>query len=91
MRHYVATGQEVPTWSADWQRWHGDRPEGRLAHWCDDWDGLPIDEQCMEFMCCTCTWESPELTQLASVASQQMREEYERIAPEATAVGEVKP
>lgn len=69
---------KAPTWDEDWKRWHGDRPHGQLAHWCDDWDGLPIDEDCMEFMCCTCTWEDPAKGALATEASQRLREQYEQ-------------
>lgn len=27
---------------------------GKYSHWCLDWDGMPIDETCPEFECCTC-------------------------------------
>jgi hypothetical protein len=27
---------------------------GEYAHWCGDWDDLPIDETMGEFECCTC-------------------------------------
>lgn len=35
-------------------RFHGRYLKGRYAHWCEDWDELPIDETCMEFCACTC-------------------------------------
>ena len=25
---------------------------GKYAHWCIDWDDLPIDETCPEWPCC---------------------------------------
>jgi hypothetical protein len=25
---------------------------GKFAHWCNDWDGLPVDETCDEFTSC---------------------------------------
>lgn len=30
--------------------------EGFYSHWCWDWDGLVVDETCVEFLsgCCTC-------------------------------------
>jgi hypothetical protein len=27
---------------------------GRYAHYCDDWDGLTVDETCDEWDTCTC-------------------------------------
>lgn len=38
----------------DSKKWHGRILRGQYAHWCDDWDDLPIDETCMEFTACTC-------------------------------------
>lgn len=29
---------------------------GKYSHWCQDWDGLPIDETCEEWPC-ACTEE----------------------------------
>lgn len=28
--------------------------KGAKKHYCPDWDGLAIDENCPEFECCTC-------------------------------------
>jgi len=36
-------------------RWHGRKLEGNYAHYCPDWDFLPIDNTCVEFQSCTCT------------------------------------
>ena len=34
---------------------YGEILTGKNAHWCWDWDGMPIDETCkMEMECCTC-------------------------------------
>lgn len=33
---------------------------GEYAHLCPDWDGLPIDETCGEFACCTCYDTEPD-------------------------------
>jgi hypothetical protein len=33
-------------------KWMGVVLTGKFAHWCNDWDGLPIDETCPEFTCC---------------------------------------
>jgi hypothetical protein len=41
--------------SAAWVRasyhWRGKVLLGRHAHWCDNWDGLPVDETCPEWPC----------------------------------------
>jgi hypothetical protein len=36
------------------QRWHGRKLKGNYAHYCADWDYLPIDDTCVEFQSCTC-------------------------------------
>lgn len=41
-------------WNVEWFRWNGMRPPGVYAHWCEEWDYLPIDEHCPEFFCCSC-------------------------------------
>ena len=33
---------------------HGKKLNGRLKHWCANWDFLPIDETCPEFDSCAC-------------------------------------
>ena len=44
--------------SADWIedsiRWRGTVLTGKRAHWCPEWDFLPVDETCAEFETCTC-------------------------------------
>lgn len=41
----------------DCLRWRGRVLTGRLAHWCDDWDGLPVDETTPhELSCCSCNF-----------------------------------
>ena len=39
------------SWVRDSYRWRGAWLHGRHGHWCDDWDGLPIDETSMEWPC----------------------------------------
>ena len=34
-----------------------EKREGRFRHYCDDWDGMAIDETCHEFIACHCTFE----------------------------------
>lgn len=38
-------------WMADSLRWRGKILTGEYAHWCPDWDFLPIDETCPEWPC----------------------------------------
>ena len=37
---------------------HFDKLKGDHKHYCPDWDGLPIDETCPEFDCCSCRMET---------------------------------
>ncbi len=39
------------SWKAESFRWRGRILEGEAAHWCADWDYLPIDEICPEWPC----------------------------------------
>ena len=39
----------------DWASWYKELPIGKYAHWCNDWDGLPIDSSFEEFQSCNCT------------------------------------
>lgn len=36
-------------WEEDCMKWHGEVLRGQHAHWCVDWDGLPLDETCAEY------------------------------------------
>ena len=45
-------------WIEDCMHWHGRVLTGAKAHWCLDWDLLPVDETTpMELDCCTCILE----------------------------------
>ncbi len=47
-------------WIDDCIKYRGFVLTGKFAHWCYDWDGLPIDETCgPEWDCCTCNWDKP--------------------------------
>ncbi len=35
-------------------RWRGRVLTGKYAHWCADWDELPVDETTPEWPCCCC-------------------------------------
>lgn len=41
-------------WKDDCMKFYGNVLTGKYAHWCYDWDGLPVDETCKEFECCNC-------------------------------------
>lgn len=38
-------------WIDDCMKWRGEVLTGKYAHWCWDWDGLPIDETTQEWPC----------------------------------------
>lgn len=46
-----------PQWKEDCIKYHGKVLTGEKAHWCAEWDFLPIDETTLEIQCCTCIWE----------------------------------
>lgn len=62
-----------PEFSADCLHWRHRVLTGKYAHWCYDWDGLPVDETCGEFTCCTCFESTGDFL----AAKQQARDEYE--------------
>ena len=39
-------------WGTDCMKWRGRILTGAMAHWCNDWDGLPIDETTPEWDTC---------------------------------------
>lgn len=41
----------VTDWEADCMEWRGRILDGNDAHWCPDWDDLPIDSTCEEYPC----------------------------------------
>lgn len=41
-------------WFEDCMQFHGVVLTGRFAHWCPDWDDLPVDETVEEFKVCHC-------------------------------------
>jgi hypothetical protein len=46
--------RNVIDWNEDCLRWRGSVLTGKYAHWCMDWDGLPVDETTSEWDSCTC-------------------------------------
>lgn len=41
-------------WEKDCQKYHGRVLTGNYAHYCYDWDSLPIDESLPEWETCIC-------------------------------------
>lgn len=41
-------------WEQDCLRWRGRVLRGKYAHWCYDWDFLPVDETTDEMESCAC-------------------------------------
>jgi hypothetical protein len=41
-------------WLHDCMKWRGRPLNGKHAHWCRDWDDLPMDETCEEWPCVCC-------------------------------------
>lgn len=53
----MSDGDDKPSqdWIDDCNRYYGRVLNGLHAHWCPDWDFLPIDSTCeAEIACCTC-------------------------------------
>ena len=48
-----------PDWEADCIKWRGRVLTGAKAHWCYDWDFLPVDETTEEIEACSCLPPSP--------------------------------
>lgn len=45
----------IDDWQTDCLHWYGKVLTGTNAHWCFDWDGLPIDDTCVAEMArCSC-------------------------------------
>lgn len=45
-------------WKRDCLHWRGRTLTGQHGHWCEEWDGLPVDETCPEWPC-GCTLPQP--------------------------------
>ena len=49
---------DVKDWEDDCLKWRGRVLSGEKAHWCYDWDFLPIDETTPEWPC-NCVFADP--------------------------------
>ncbi len=54
MGMHLAWLKEQPTWATDCIQWRRKVLGGDFAHYCQDWDQLPVDETCKEFESCSC-------------------------------------
>lgn len=67
-------------WELDCMYWMGQVLTGDYAHWCPDWDDLPIDETCLEFSCCCCYRDDPQAQVLkARMRHRERQEQYEEL------------
>ena len=41
-------------WEVDCLRDRGRVLTGKFAHYCNEWDGMTVDETCAEFAACLC-------------------------------------
>lgn len=67
---FRTTPEPYADWVADCLRWWGRVLTGPRAHWCADWDCLPVDDTTWEAGCCTCY---PERRQPAAPAAPERR------------------
>jgi hypothetical protein len=61
-------------WNADSLEWRGMVLIGKFAHWCNSWDGLPVDETTTEFAWCDCY----DLTDEVKAIREQLRDEVRK-------------
>ncbi len=57
------TPTQILAWEQDSKQWRGVVLTGKYKHWCNDWDGLPMDETCPEFTGCLC-FEGDEVARI---------------------------
>lgn len=53
-------------WIHDCRVWYDRLLTGKFAHYCLDWDNIPVDETTEEWKCCTCFNEEEKLCGLSS-------------------------
>ena len=60
-----ATQVWVRTWESECLKWRGVVLTGERAHYCFDYDGLPVDETCVEWPCgcASLQWEQTNVTE----------------------------
>lgn len=56
--------KEISEFDQDSLAFHGTTLKGKYKHYCNEFDGLPIDETCIEFAYCLCFESSKEIKDL---------------------------
>ncbi len=54
---------DMPEWEIDCMNHYEEVLIGEYAHWCPEWDDMPIDETRKEFEACLCFIDNKEVTQ----------------------------
>lgn len=66
-------------WRQDCLTHHHRVLTGEYAHWCHDWDGLPLDASCHEITCCECFPEDDKkLRKIKEGWRLQLHEQWKR-------------
>jgi hypothetical protein len=53
---------------------HGTILTGKYKHFCNEFDGLPIDETCIEFAYCLCFDSNKEIEQIQDKLNKELEE-----------------
>ncbi len=56
--------EEISEFDQDCQHHYGKILTGKYKHYCNEFDGLPIDETCIEFAYCLCFEKNKEIEQI---------------------------
>jgi hypothetical protein len=59
-------------WKEDCMKYWKTVLYGKYAHWCLEWDELPIDETCTEFAFCNCFEETKEFNQFKELHKRNL-------------------
>lgn len=59
-----------PEWVSDCIHWYGAVLTGYGAHWCPEWDYMPIDVTCGEIVACSCHGSDPVIVQVQNTMSE---------------------
>jgi hypothetical protein len=51
MVRLLTAEERAALWVQDCLHWRGVVLTGGHQHWCDEWDGLPMDDTCPEWPC----------------------------------------
>lgn len=69
--HSVANWDDThEDWPSECRRWYGRELTGRYAHYCEEWDYMPLDETCEEFLACRCYGQDTDVSAITFVADE---------------------